>query len=90
MIISQDHFRIVTLYECTCGAVNESVPSGAVAVVSNIHYIYHWCTAGLPVIPTAATCRISIASPILLHPSLIILFRVVPTLVSHVLSGLDC
>ena len=40
-------------------------------------------TAGLSVRPTPAACRISTASPILLHPSLITVFRVVPTLVSH-------
>ena len=40
-------------------------------------------TAGLPIRPAPAACRISTASPILLHPSLITVFRVVPTLVSH-------
>ena len=40
-------------------------------------------TAGLSVRPTPAACRISTASPILFHPSLITVFRVVPTLVSH-------
>ena len=38
-------------------------------------------TAGLSVRPTPAACRISTASPILLHPSLITVFRVVPTLI---------
>ena len=40
-------------------------------------------TAGLPIRPTPAAYRISTASPILLHSSLITMFRVVPTLVSH-------
>ena len=40
-------------------------------------------TAGLSVRPTPAACRISTASPILPYPSLITVFRVVPTLVSH-------
>ena len=40
-------------------------------------------TAGLSIRPTPAACRISTASPILPHPSLITVFRVVPTLVSH-------
>ena len=40
-------------------------------------------TAGLPIRPAPAACRISTASPILLHPSLITVFRMVPTLVSH-------
>ena len=40
-------------------------------------------TTGLPIRPAPAACRISTASPILLHPSLITVFRVVPTLVSH-------
>ena len=35
-------------------------------------------TAGLPVRPTPAACKINTASPILLHPSLITVFRVVP------------
>ena len=39
-------------------------------------------TAGLPISPAPAACRISTASLILLHPSLITVFRVVPTLVS--------
>ena len=40
-------------------------------------------TAGLPIRPAPAAFRISTASPILLHPSLFTVFRVVPTLVSH-------
>ena len=40
-------------------------------------------TAGLPIRPAPAAFRISIARPILLHPSLFTVFRVVPTLVSH-------
>ena len=40
-------------------------------------------TAGPPIRPTPAACRISTASPILPHPSLITVFRVVPTLMSH-------
>ena len=40
-------------------------------------------TACLPIRPAPAAFRISTASPILLHPSLFTVFRVVPTLVSH-------
>ena len=40
-------------------------------------------TADLPIRPAPAAFRISTASPILLHPSLFTVFRVVPTLVSH-------
>ena len=40
-------------------------------------------TAGLTIRPAPAAFRISTASPILLHPSLFTVFRVVPTLVSH-------
>ena len=61
---------------CVCVAVAESVRSGSVAVVSGIYY-------SLPIRPAPTACRISTASPILLHPSLITVFRVVPTLVSH-------
>ena len=40
-------------------------------------------TAGLAIRPAPAAFRISTARPILLHPSLFTVFRVVPTLVSH-------
>ena len=83
MIISHDQFCIVVF--CMCGvAVVESVRSGSVAVVSGIYYSDHaLMTAGLPIRPAPAACGISTTSPILLHPSLITVFRVVPILMSH-------
>ena len=40
-------------------------------------------TAGLPLRPAPAACRISTASPILLHPSLITVFRPMRTILSR-------
>ena len=84
IVISHDQFRIVVFaWMCVCVAVAESVRTGSVAVVSGIYYGDHWWQTGLPIRPTPAACRISTASLILLCPSLITVFRVVPTLVRH-------
>ena len=40
-------------------------------------------TAGLPIRPAPAAFKINTAKPILLHPSLFTVFRVVTKLVSH-------
>ena len=45
-------------------------------------------TAGLPIRPAPAAFRISTVSPILLHPSLFTVFRVVPTL-NTLCHGMD-
>ena len=82
IIISHDPFRkVVFLHECVRVAVSESVRSGSVVVVGGIYYSDHWWLRAIRPAPDA--CSISTASPILLHSSLITVFRVVPTLVSH-------
>ena len=83
MITSHDQFRIVVFCMNVCVAVAESVGSGSVAVVSGIYYSGHWWLQAYLQDLHPPHTRISTASPILLHPSLITVFRVVPTLVSH-------